>query len=119
MSTLTLESASHAGHIASPVPSQTPQMMTALNTKPAQPHTSKPKLIVRLDESSPPLDITNRVIGIIAEQLWKLHQGNDVLNWLEAERLFVDAMERSGTHHNQPFPNPRRTTAKFARHGHH
>jgi hypothetical protein len=32
------------------------------------------------------LDITRRLVGAIAEELWRHRGGNDVLNWLEAER---------------------------------
>jgi hypothetical protein len=31
------------------------------------------------------IDITNRLVAAIAEELWRLFGGNDRLNWLEAE----------------------------------
>lgn len=31
------------------------------------------------------IDLTGRLVAAIAEELWKLHGGNDRLNWLEAE----------------------------------
>ena len=32
------------------------------------------------------LDLTNRLISVIAEELWRLYGGNEQLNWLEAEQ---------------------------------
>jgi hypothetical protein len=32
------------------------------------------------------LDLTERLVSAIAEELWRLYGGNDRLNWLEAER---------------------------------
>lgn len=32
------------------------------------------------------LDLTHRLVSAIAEELWRLHAGNEQLNWLEAER---------------------------------
>jgi hypothetical protein len=31
------------------------------------------------------LDVTNRLVAAIAEELWRLYGGNDQLNWVEAE----------------------------------
>ena len=39
-----------------------------------------------------PIDVTQKVIEAIAHELWKSRGGNDLLNWLEAERLFNQAM---------------------------
>lgn len=38
------------------------------------------------------VDVTDTVVGAIAERLWNMFGGNDVLNWLEAERLLQDAL---------------------------
>jgi hypothetical protein len=40
------------------------------------------------------LDVTESLIGAIAHELWKLHGGNDVLNWIEAESMLHDAFRR-------------------------
>ena len=32
------------------------------------------------------VDLTNRLVAAIAEELWLLYGGNDKLNWFEAER---------------------------------
>jgi hypothetical protein len=32
------------------------------------------------------IDLTNRLVAAIAEELWRLYGGNERLNWLEAER---------------------------------
>jgi len=32
------------------------------------------------------IDVTNRLVSIIAEELWRQYGGNEQLNWLEAER---------------------------------
>jgi hypothetical protein len=56
----------------------------------------KPRLVVRpTDSLSEEVDITRKVVEIIAQELWKRYQGNDVLNWIQAERLFEDAMHRA------------------------
>lgn len=39
-----------------------------------------------------PIDVTHQVVELIARELWKLRQGNDVLNWLEAEAMLEDAL---------------------------
>lgn len=31
------------------------------------------------------IDLTERLIAAIAEELWRTHGGNDQLNWIEAE----------------------------------
>ena len=52
-------------------------------------------LIGPLAHSGESIDITHQVIGLIAQELWKRdRETNDVLNWIEAERLFHDAMSR-------------------------
>lgn len=33
-----------------------------------------------------PIDVTNLLVGAIAEELWLRFGGNGALNWLEAER---------------------------------
>lgn len=47
------------------------------------------------------IDLTERVVGVIADELWKRHGGNDVLNWIEAERLLIQAL-LSGTELTEP-----------------
>jgi hypothetical protein len=39
------------------------------------------------------IDLTHRIVELIASELWKLRQGNDLLNWLEAERLFEHTLK--------------------------
>src|SRR5262245_54199637 len=44
------------------------------------------------------LDVTEAVTRAIAQELWNMHGGNDVMNWLEAERLlneFLGSWARS------------------------
>lgn len=38
------------------------------------------------------IDVTRGVVGVIAAELWRLRGGNDVLNWIEAERLLIHAL---------------------------
>ncbi len=38
------------------------------------------------------IDVTQGVVGVIASELWRLRGGNDVLNWIEAERLLIHAL---------------------------
>lgn len=38
------------------------------------------------------IDLTERVVGVIAEELSRRHGGNDVLNWIESERLLIQAL---------------------------
>lgn len=40
------------------------------------------------------IDVTESLIEAIAHELWKLHGGNDVLNWIEAEAMLHDALRR-------------------------
>lgn len=45
------------------------------------------RIIVRpLSDPQREIDLTDRLIAAIAEELWRLYGGNDRLNWLEAER---------------------------------
>jgi hypothetical protein len=37
-------------------------------------------------------DLAKPLVAAIAHELWKLHGGNDVLNWLEAEILLQNAL---------------------------
>ena len=39
------------------------------------------------------LDVTEAVTRAVAQELWNLHGGNDVMNWLEAERLLGEFIE--------------------------
>jgi hypothetical protein len=45
------------------------------------------RIIVRpLSDPQREIDLTDRLVAAIAEELWRLYGGNDRLNWLEAER---------------------------------
>ena len=58
------------------------------------------------------IDVTHEVIEIIAREVWRRDpQGNDLLNWMEAERLFQQAMTMRGR-----MPKPL-TTDAAERHG--
>lgn len=37
------------------------------------------------------VDLTEAIIGAVAAELWKRFGGNDVVNWLEAERLVLNS----------------------------
>ena len=70
----------------------------------------KPQFVVHplFGTAADGIDLTQRIIGLIASELWKLRGGNDLLNWLEAERLFEEAMSRKiDAQQTQPMPNPR------------
>lgn len=41
------------------------------------------------------LDVTEALTRAVATELWKLHGGNDVMNWLEAERLLGEVLRSS------------------------
>jgi hypothetical protein len=44
------------------------------------------KVIVRpVTDPECEIDITQRLVAAIAEELWRLYGGNDELNWIEAE----------------------------------
>jgi hypothetical protein len=59
------------------------------------------------------IDITRDVIEIIAREVWRRDpQGNDLLNWMEAERLFHQAMTSRGRMPMKPL-----TTDAAERHG--
>jgi hypothetical protein len=38
-----------------------------------------------IQEPGSEIDVTHRLIAAIAEELWRLHGGNEQLNWVEAE----------------------------------
>lgn len=58
------------------------------------------RLIIRpMFGPSAGIDITHRVVTLIAQELWRLHGGNDVVNWLEAERLLDQAILHAALHH--------------------
>jgi hypothetical protein len=45
------------------------------------------KIVIRpIVDPQREIDLTNRLVSAIAEELWRLYGGNDHLNWLEAER---------------------------------
>jgi hypothetical protein len=45
------------------------------------------KVIIRpVLEPSREIDLTRRLVEVIAEELWKLYGGNEGVNWLEAEQ---------------------------------
>lgn len=55
---------------------------------------TRPRLMVGpLEGTGEIIDVTQQVIGAIAQEIWKRSQGNDLLNWIEAERLFFQAMQ--------------------------
>jgi hypothetical protein len=62
-------------------------------------HNDAIRVIVRPALDTAALDVTESLVGAIASQLWKHYGGNDVVNWLEAERLLQHALLglRSGT----------------------
>lgn len=44
------------------------------------------KLLIRpFQDRQRELDVTHRLVSVIAEELCKLYGGNDKLNWMEAE----------------------------------
>jgi hypothetical protein len=45
------------------------------------------------------LDVTEAITRTVAQELWKLHGGNDVMNWLEAERLVQEFFSDSRRTH--------------------
>lgn len=45
------------------------------------------KIIIRpVMDPQREVDLTNRIVAAIAEELWRLYGGNEQLNWLEAEQ---------------------------------
>lgn len=53
------------------------------------------------------IDLTNRLVSAIAEELWRLYGGNEHLNWLEAERHLERIV--SGARREAAEPAPVRT----------
>lgn len=66
------------------------------------------------------LDVTNAVVSTIAHELARVQGGNDVLNWLEAERALREVMggggearaAMPGRHDAAEAPPPRRTARR-------
>ncbi len=70
-----------------------PKRGTAARLPETAPPPATGRIIVHPEEGPPEgLDVTQGVIGIIASELWRLRGGNDVLNWIEAERLLIHAL---------------------------
>jgi hypothetical protein len=58
----------------------------------------KPRIVLRpMLGPHDGLDVTQAVTRAIAQELWNLHGGNDVMNWIEAERLLVEFMNARQT----------------------
>ena len=55
-------------------------------------HETRPTFVVHPLFGSEGIDITQQIVEAIARELWKKRGGNDLLNWLEAERLFAETM---------------------------
>lgn len=57
------------------------------------------------------IDLTNRLVAAIAEELWLLYGGNDKLNWFEAERHLerIIGEVRAEARTCEPEPTPRET----------
>jgi len=54
-----------------------------------------PRLLVRpLTAPEDPIDVTTAITRAIAHALWQRDGGNEVLNWLEAERVVADMLAR-------------------------
>lgn len=47
------------------------------------------------------VDITNRLIGAIAKELWLRYGGNETINWIEAERHLQAIVEEARNQANQ------------------
>lgn len=52
------------------------------------------------------IDVTHQIVKAIAEELWRRHGGNDVLNWMEAQWHIEALLERSSPVHVPPLPDP-------------
>jgi len=66
---------------------------TAANVTNQSASVRPPRLVVRpIFGPAGGMDVTAAVIDLIADQLAALHQGNDILNRIEAERLLNDAL---------------------------
>jgi len=79
--------------------SQTPESEGEV-TPSARLTASTPMRLIIRPMFGPPagIDITHRVVTLIAQELWRLHGGNDVVNWLEAERLLDQAILHAALH---------------------
>jgi len=44
--------------------------------------------------AAPPRRSRATLVSFVAFELWRLHGGNQVLNWLEAERLVDEILDR-------------------------
>jgi hypothetical protein len=75
-----------------------------------------PRLVVGpLASSGERIDITRYVIELIAKEIWKRQEGNDVLNWIEAERLLGEALAQVSPADKRPESSP--TVPASRRHG--
>lgn len=62
--------------------------------------TAKPgRIIVHPFHSPEGLDVTDAIVAAIAHEIWKRHDGNAVLNWIEAERCLAEALARRASTH--------------------
>ncbi len=73
-----------------------------------------PSSVLTIRPSSAPgceIDLTGVLVRAVAEELWRAHGGNDVLNWMEAERFILDLAARkvsdSQPHNIEPRPSRR------------
>jgi hypothetical protein len=48
------------------------------------------------------IDVTNAVVSAIAKELSRFHDGNDTLNWIEAEKIVQDLLSRARGHCAKP-----------------
>lgn len=62
-----------------------------------------------------PIDVTHALVKAVAEELWRTTGGNDVLNWIEAERFVQSLMQRPSST-TEPLPHPRGPRNRDVRH---
>jgi hypothetical protein len=57
------------------------------------------------------IDVTRGLTAAIAHELSRVQEGNDVLNWLEAERILGDLLKGQGVSTAGPVQDPKRSAA--------
>lgn len=72
----------------------------ARRSQPRSRTTPRPgRIVVHPFHSPEGLDVTDAIIAAIAHEIWKVHGGNAVLNWLDAERCLAEVMARRVSAH--------------------
>ncbi len=75
------------------------------------------RVLVRpLAEPQREVDVTDRLVSAIAEELWRRYGGNAALNWLEAERHLERILAHAQASTKTPVREPMTVASAIRRH---